>query len=69
MRHQKGSYPPIFATLEECTKEDSWGDTWKIRILVQDEILEVVEDLQTLIKSPSQIITNLEEVEKYVLES
>ena len=24
MRYQKGSDPPIFFTLEECTKEDLW---------------------------------------------
>ena len=36
----------------------------EILILVQDESLEAVEDLLTLTKSPSQIPTNLEEVEK-----
>ena len=28
-RYQKGSYPPIFTTLEERTKEAPWGDTRK----------------------------------------
>ena len=27
MRYHKVSYPPRFFTLEECTKEDPWGDT------------------------------------------
>ena len=65
--YQKGSYPPIFATPEERTKEDPWGDTQESRILVQDKRLEEVEDLLTPTKSPSQIPTNLEEVGKYAV--
>ena len=59
IRYQKGPDPPIFATLEERTKEALWGDTWKTRILGQDESLEAGEDLITLTESPSQIQTNL----------
>ena len=29
MIYQKVSDLPIFFTLEECTKEDIWRDTWK----------------------------------------
>ena len=60
--YQKVSDPPRFATLEESTKESPWGDTWKIRILVQDNILDAGEDLLTPTESPYQIPTNLEEV-------
>ena len=66
MRYKKGSDPPIFDTLEEHTKEATWGDTRKIRIWGQYKILEVVEDLLTLTDSSSQIPTNLEEVETYL---
>ena len=38
--YQKWSYPPIFATLEERTKEAPWRYTWKLWILGQDKILE-----------------------------
>ena len=64
-RYQKGSDLPIFATLEEHNKEAPWGDTWKILILGQDKSLEVGKDLLTTTKRPSQIPTNLEEVDKY----
>ena len=64
LRYQKGSYPPRFATLEERTKEAPCGVTWKIRILGQDKSLEAGEDLLTLTRSPSQISTNLEELDK-----
>ena len=40
---QKRSYPPRFATLEERTKEAPWGDICKIRILIQESILEAGE--------------------------
>ena len=60
--YQKGSEPPRFATLEERTKEDSWGYTRKIRILGQDKSLEAGEDLLTTTESPSQIPNNLEDV-------
>ena len=63
-RYQKGSDSPIFSTIEERTKEAPWGDTWKIRILGQDKSLEAGEDLLTLTRSPSQISTNLEELDK-----
>ena len=36
VRYQKGSDQPRFVTLEDRTKEAPWGDTWKIRILVQE---------------------------------
>ena len=62
MRYQKSSDPPIFFTLEERTKEDSWGYTWKICILGQDKSLEVGEDHLTPTESPSQIPINLDEV-------
>ena len=61
-RYQKGSDTNRFVTLEERTKEAYWGDTYKIRILGQNESLETVEDPLTTTKSPSQIPTNLEEV-------
>ena len=61
-RHHKVSDPPIFSTLEESTKEDPWGDTWKPKILGQDRILEAGEYLLTPTEIPSQIPTNLEEV-------
>ena len=64
VRYQKGSYPPIFYTLEECTKEAPWGDTRKIRIFGQDKSLEAGEDFLTSTAIPSPIPTNLEEVEK-----
>ena len=48
MIYHKGSDPPIFATLEERTKEATWGDTRKIQILGQEESLEVGEDLVNL---------------------
>ena len=62
LRYQKGSDTPIFATLEERTKEAPWGDTWKIRILGQEKILDAEEELLTPSESPYQIPTNLEEV-------
>ena len=65
--YQKGTYLPIFYTLDERTKEVPWGDTWKIRILGQDKSLEAGKDLLTLIKSPLYFPTNLEEVEKDTL--
>ena len=58
MRYQKGSDKPRFATLEEHTKEAPWGNTCKIQVFGQDDILEAREDLLTLTKSPSQIPTN-----------
>ena len=64
VRYHKGSYPPIFATVEESTKEDTCRDTRKIRIWGQDKSLEPGEDLITPTKSPSQIPTNLEDVDK-----
>ena len=39
VRYQKVSYPPMFATLEERTKEAPWIYTCKIRILGQDKRL------------------------------
>ena len=62
--YQKGSYKTILATIEECNKEAPLGDTCKIRVLGQGEILEAVEDLLTPTESPYQIPTNLEEVDK-----
>ena len=67
VRYQKWSDPSRFATPEEHTKESPWGDTWKTRILGQDKSLEVGEDALTLTNSPSQIPTNLEEVDKYAI--
>ena len=64
VRYQKGSDPPVFSTLEEHTKEAPWVDIWIIRIWGQDNILEAGEDLLTPNNIPSQIPTNLEEVEK-----
>ena len=64
VRYQKGSDPPRFATLKERTKEAPWGDTCKIWIWGQDNSLGSGEDLLTLTKIPSQIPTNLEEVDK-----
>ena len=64
MIYQKGLDPPIFTTLEECTKEAPFGDTWKIRILGQGKSLGVEEDLLTMTGSTSQILTNLEKVDK-----
>ena len=63
VRSHKGSDPPRFVTLEENTKEFPWVDTCKIRYLFQDESLEAGKDLLTLTNNPSQIPTNLEEVE------
>ena len=63
VKYQKGSDPPRFDTLEERTKEAPLGGTWKIRILVQYESLEAGEYLLTPTNSPSQIPTNLEEVD------
>ena len=40
VRYQKGLDPPIFYTLEDRTKEVSWGETWKIWVLGQDKSLE-----------------------------
>ena len=65
--YQKGSDPTKFATLEERTKEDPWGDTWKIRILGQDKSLEAGEDLLAPTESPYKIPTNLEELDKDVI--
>ena len=65
VRYQKDSYPPIFATIQERTKEAPWGDTWKIRIWGQYKSLQVGEDLLTPTESPPKIPTNLEELEKY----
>ena len=42
VKYQKESDPPIFSTLDEHTKEAPWRDTWKIRFLVQDKILEAI---------------------------
>ena len=64
MIFQKGSDLPIFSTLEEHTKEASWRDTCKFQILCQYYNLEEGEDLLTPTESPSQIPTNLEEVDK-----
>ena len=69
VRYQKGSDTHIFATLEERAKEAPWGDTWKIKIWDQDESLEAREDLLTTTEIPSQIPTNLEEVDKDVIGS
>ena len=65
--YHKGSDPPKFSTLEKRTKEDTWGDTWKIQILGQGEIPESGEHLLTPTEIPSQIPTKLEEVGKYVV--
>ena len=35
VQYQKEPHLPIFSTLEERTKEASWGDTQKIHILDQ----------------------------------
>ena len=67
VRYQKGSDPPILATLEERTKEAPLGVTYKIRILVQYKSLEAGEDLLTPTKIPSQTPTNLDKVEKYMV--
>ena len=67
VRCQKGSYPPIFANLERHINEATWGDTWKILILGQNESLEAGEDLLTPTKSPSQTPINLEEVDKNMI--
>ena len=64
MKYPKGSDLPIFATLEECTKESPWGDTWNICILGKDQWLKAGEDLLTPTEIPSKIPINLEEVEK-----
>ena len=67
VRYQKVSYPPMFATLEERTKEAPWVYTCKIRVLGQDKRLETGEDLLTPTDSPYKIPTNLEEVGKYMI--
>ena len=59
VRQQKEPNPPLFATLEEHTKEDPWEDTCKIRILGQGKSLEVGEYLLTPNENPSQITTQL----------
>ena len=51
--YQKGSYKHTFNTIEERTKETPWGDTWRIRILGQDESLEAEEYLLNPTYSPS----------------
>ena len=38
-RYQKEADQPQFSTLGELIKEASWGDTWYIRILDQEETL------------------------------
>ena len=53
VRYQIGSYTTILTTLEERTKETPWGDTWRIRILGQDESLEAEEYLLNPTYSPS----------------
>ena len=55
----------MFSTIEKRTKEASWGDTGKIWILVQYEILDTGENLLTTPDKPYPITTKLEEVEKY----
>ena len=67
MRYQKGSDPPRFSTLEECTKETPWRETWKIRVVGQDKILEAGEDHLPTIESPPQILTNLYKMDKYLI--
>ena len=67
VRYQKESYPPRLTTLEEHNKDSPWVDTWKISILGQGESLEAGEDLLTPTKSPYQISTNSEEVDKYAV--
>ena len=62
--YHKGSYRTISATIEERNKEDPWGDTWKTKILGQDESLEAGEDLLTPTKIPYQISTHLEGADK-----
>ena len=62
--YHKGLNPPRFDNLEDRTKEAPWGDTCKIRVWGQEESLEADEDLPTLTKSPPQIPTKLEEVDK-----
>ena len=64
MIYQKGLDQPIYTTLEESTKEAPLVDTWKIRILGQGKSLGVEEDLLTMTRSTSQILTNLEKVDK-----
>ena len=59
--HQKGSDSPRFSTLEERRKEDTRRE---ILILGQYKSLESGDDLLTVTDVPSQIPTNLEEVEK-----
>ena len=46
-RNKKGSYQPIFTTLDERTKEYLWGDARKTHILGQYEGLESGEYLLT----------------------
>ena len=58
VRYRRGEDQPWFDTLEERSKEASWGDIWKIQILVQEETLEAVEDLLTPTKIPSQLPTS-----------
>ena len=67
VRYQKGTDPPIFSTLKDLNKEYSWGNTWKIRILGQYKILEAGEDLLTPPRSPYQLLTNLDWVDKDAL--
>ena len=48
VRYQKWSDPPRLATIEDRTKEDPWGDTWKPRILVKNKSPKAGEYLLTL---------------------
>ena len=58
--YKKWEYQPRFSTLGERIKEDSWGDTWKIIIWLQEETSEAGEYLLTPNKIPYQLPTNLE---------
>ena len=59
MRYHQGSDLQQFITMENQIKEAPWGDTWKIRIMEQEETLEVREDLLTPTNRPSQLPKNL----------
>ena len=61
VRYHKVSDQPRFVTLEEITKDDPWGDTWKIHILGQYESLETGEDIITMTNSAPQTPPNFEE--------
>ena len=63
MMYLRGSYNHRFVTLDECTKEYSWENTWIIMIIVDEETLEAGEYLLTPNKIPSQLSSNMEDSE------